>query len=107
MADKARGQLLEVRVGGPARGKLDQVFPVSGEGQLEDHTDDAVVVVLDLPGKSLAGLQDDGLDRLGYGRALVADVSRSLALKGGLRSARGYQATQNVEADFFAHVVLD
>ena len=62
------------------RGEFDERFPVAGEGQLEDEADYAVVVVLDLSGEALAGVEDQRLEAFVDRRALVADVGGGLAV---------------------------
>ena len=106
LPDDARGQLLEVGVGGPAAGEFDERVPVAGEGQLEDEADDAVVVVLDLSGEALAAFEDQRLEGLLDRRALVADVGGSL-LEAGLGGAGWEDLAELVEADLFADVELD
>src|SRR5271157_1532383 len=107
LARDARGHGLEVRVGGPAAGNLNQVFPGAGKGQLEDQADDAVIVVLDLSLKPLAAVEDDRLERLHDRRPLVADVSRSLMLEAGVGRARAEDFAQLVEPNLLADVELD
>ena len=80
--------------------------PPAGKREFEFEADDAVIVVLDLSGKALAGFEDQRLERFVYGRTLVADVCRGL-LEAGFGGARGEEFAELVEADLFADVVLD
>jgi hypothetical protein len=105
LADYAAGQLFEVGVGGPVGGELDQFLPVAGEGELEDQADYAVVVVLDLSGEALAGVEDQGLESFFDWGALVANVGGSFET--GLGGAGSDDLTEGVEADLFADVELD
>jgi hypothetical protein len=108
LLDHAAGQFLEGVVGGPAGGKLDEFVPVSGERQLEEKADNPVVIILDLPGEALAGVENKRLESVDGWRTLVADVSRSLtALEGGLSVSRLEQLADDVETDLFADVVLN
>ncbi len=106
LLDDAGGEGLEIGVGGPAAGELDEGVPSAGKRQLEFEADDAVVVVLDFPGKALAGFEDQGLKRLLDRRTLVADVGRGL-LEDGFGFAGREDGAENVEADLFANVELD
>src|SRR5579859_948980 len=106
LPDDARGELLEVGVGGPAGGKFDELVPGTAEGQLEEQADDAVVIVLDLSREALAGFEDERLKRLFDRSALVADVGGRL-LEAGFGLARGEDLAEFVEADLFAYVELD
>jgi len=60
LTDDAGGEALEVGVGGPAAGELDERVPIAGERELEDQADHAVVVVLDLSLEALAGSRTSG-----------------------------------------------
>src|SRR2546429_9714970 len=82
----AGGETLKVRVRGPAARELYQGVPVAGEGELENQADHAVVVVLNVAFEALTAFEDQGLQSLLDGRALVADVSRGLVLEAGRRS---------------------
>ena len=106
LADYAAGQIFEVGVRGPAGGEFDQLLPVAGERELEDQADYAVVVILDLSGEALAGVEDQGLERLLDGRALVADVGWGF-FETGLGGAGSDDLAEGVEADLFADVELD
>ena len=106
LPDDADGELFEVGVGGPAAGELDERVPPAGKGQLEVEADDAVVVILDLSGKALAGFEDERLERLLDRRALVADVGRSL-FEAGIGGAGSEDGAEHVEPDLFADVELD
>src|SRR5437870_2733509 len=64
----AGGERFKIRVPDPAAGQLHQLAPVPREGQLENQTDDAVVVILDLSFQAFAGLQDHRLNPLQNGR---------------------------------------
>ena len=76
LADDAGRVLLKVDVPDPAAAQANQGVPVAGKGQLEDHAQDAVVVILDLPFEPLAAVQNQRLDRLDHRRPLIANVGR-------------------------------
>jgi len=106
LADYAAGQIFEVGVRGPAGGEFDQFLPVAGEREFEDQADDAVIVILDLSGEALAGVEDQGLERLLDGRPLVANVGWGF-FETGLGSAGSDDVAEGVEADLFADVELN
>ncbi len=99
-------RVLEVGVGGPAAGKLDESVPAAGEREFEDQADDSVVVVLDFAREALAGFEDERVERLFDGRTLVANVSGSL-FEAGVGSAGSEDVAEDVELNFFADVELD
>ena len=102
----AGGERFKIRVPDPAAGQLHQLAPVPREGQLENQTDDAVVVILDLSFQAFAGLQDHRLNPLQNGRPLVANISGRGMLEAGLHRSGADNLAQLVQPDFFANVKL-
>ena len=107
MLDDAGGEAFEVGVPNPAAGELDELIPVAGEGQLEDHADHAVVEILDVALQALAAFEDEGFEGLFDRRALEADVAGSEVLEAGIGGAGAEDLAELVEANLFADVELD
>src|SRR5258708_23932497 len=105
--DDASGQALEVGVPDPATGELDQLVPVAGEGQFEDHADHSVVEILDVALQAFAAFENEGFEDLLDRGTLVADVSGSEVLEAGISSACAEDLPELVEANLFADVELD
>ena len=106
LAHDAQGELFEVGVGGPAAGEFDEGIPATGKRQGELKADDAVIVVLDLTGKALAGFEDQRLERFFDRRPLVSNIGWGL-FEAGLGRARPKNVAEDVEAYLFADVELD
>ena len=107
LLDDAGGQALEVGVPNPAAGKLDQLVPVAGEGQLEDHADHAVVEILDVALQAFAAFEDQRFEDFFHRRTLVTDVAGSEVLEAGIGGAGTQDLAQLVEANLLANVELD
>src|SRR2546430_13484489 len=89
---------LEIYVPYPPATQADHGVPVARERQLEDHAEDAIVVVLDLGLEAFAAVQDQRLDWFHDRGALIADISRCGMFEGGLfQSACVQELTQLVE----------
>jgi len=58
----------------PSGCEMDEAFPIAGEGELVDDADDAVIVVLDFAFEAFAAAEEQGFERLGHGRPLVAHI---------------------------------
>ena len=108
LADDAGGVLVKVDVPDPAAAQANQRVPVAGKRQLEDHAQDAVVVILDLAFQALAAVEHQRLNGFDHRGPLVADVSGSRMLEAGLLQGAGAEdLAQLVEPDFFANIELD
>ena len=91
----------------PLATKLNEFVPVAGKRQFEDDADHAVVVVLDVTLQTLAALEDEGIESLFDGGALVTDVSGSKVFETGIDGAGAEDLPKLVEANLFADVELD
>ncbi len=105
--DDASRQTFKVGIPNPTAGKLDQVVPVAGEGQLENHADHAIVEVFDLTLQALAAFEDQRFEDFFHRRTLEPHVSGSHVLKAGVNGARAEDVAKLVEANLFADIELD
>src|SRR5271169_214125 len=97
----------EIGVPNPTAGEADQRVPVASKGQLEDHAEHAVIVVLDLDVEPFAAFEDQRLDRFDHWRTLETDVPRSRMLEASLLPPSSEDVAQGVELDLLANVELD
>jgi hypothetical protein len=86
---------------------LDEVVPIAGKGQLEDHADYTVVEILDVALEAFAAFEDQGFEDFFYRGTLEADVARGDVFEAGIGSARAEDLAELVEANLFAYVELD
>ncbi len=86
---------------------MDQLVPVAGERELEDHADYAVIEIPDVALESLATFKNQRLEGFFDWRALVADVAGSEMPEAGVGGAGAENLAELVEANFFADVELD
>src|ERR1039458_7139717 len=77
---------LQLRVRNPTGRQLYQRFPAGLELQFKQHTDDAIVVILDLRNQLFSAAQYDWFQPLDDGWILEANIIPFL-LRGGNRSA--------------------
>src|SRR5208337_585867 len=105
--DDAGGKAFEVRIPNPAAGKLNELVPIAGKRQFEDHADDAVVEVLDLALQTLAALKNQRLQSFFNRRTLEPDISRSHMFEAGIDGARPKNTAKLIEANLFTDVKLD
>jgi hypothetical protein len=76
--------------------------------QLKDHTNDAIVVTLNLSFQALATLKGQDFNRFHNRRSLIPHVARGRMLETRLlKLSCPEDLLQLIEADFFAYVELD
>ena len=75
--------------------------PIALKAELQQHADDAVLVILDLRQQALAAAEHHRLKLLDHRRLLEANVFRSGVLEAGLDPARAQNLAQRFQPDLF------
>src|ERR1022692_2102599 len=96
---------LQLRVRDPTGRQLYQRFPASLELQFKQHTDDAIVVILDLRNQLFSAAQYDWFQPLDDGWILEANIVRSGMLEAGLNPPRAQDVAQLLKPDLVADIV--
>jgi hypothetical protein len=98
----------EVNLPGPAAGEGNQGLPGTGEREMENDADDAIIVVPDLSVESFPGIKDEGFGGLDDRRTLVADVAgRGVLQRGLLDRGRAEKLAEAIETDLFRDIELE
>jgi hypothetical protein len=98
----------EVDLPGPSAGERDQSFPGAREPEMQNDTDDTIVVVLDLSEKLLPGIKDKRLGGLDDRRPFVTDVAGRGVLQSRLLDyGRAEKLAETVEADLLGNIELE
>src|SRR5262249_52958991 len=105
--DNLGRQTRKVSVPNPPAGKANQGLPVTGERQLENHAENAVVVVLDLTVEALTAVENQRLNRFHYRGSLVLHVPWGRVFEAGFCRAGSEDLPKFVEPNLFGDVKLD
>src|SRR5579862_9986128 len=85
--DDLLGEARKIGVPNPAAGETDERIPIARKRQLENDTQNTVIVILDLDVETFAAFEDQRLDWLDNRGTLKPDVSRGRVLEAGLLAA--------------------
>src|SRR5262249_9458131 len=107
-AGDTRGMGREVDIPDPTASQAHQGVPVAGKRKLEDDTQHAIVVILDLAVEALSAVEHQRIDGFDHRRPLVADVARGWVLERGLlQGASAENLAKLVQVDLLADVELN
>jgi hypothetical protein len=97
----------EVDLPGPTAGEGDQSLPGAGEREMENDTDDTIVVVLDLSEKPFPCIENERLGGLDDRWPFVANVAWCGVFEGRLLDGRGAEKlAETVETDLLGDIEL-